>query len=928
MSRLWYGSDEVRDFHPVVEKALNTALDQADLNSKYILKHHYGEFTSGIPDFALLDRRTKDFICIIEVKKTPADVLSKRYGLQTKGYVDELFPLRWKVGFHPYFCVTNIELTQFYCFREGSSLIGCLLVDSPHDSGFLDDDNLLDNFIDLFKEFFINLDELKTPEFSSHLEAISESFNETFFNIADVLDVNFHRMHRIVGKELKESILYELLRFAFYYYIKEYYSSENNDYIEYFNDFNVSGISDIELLNLIEQNFTKAMEIDFNDILKDYDSPTAIIPEKIRSNEELAVVFNNFILTLRGNAPDGIRRNKNLLNFVSLLTSEIYDREEMHSKGKIMSDEILSELLAYFSITPLTEIIMDPCCGDGNLLLSSYNRLKSLHPELEHNEILDTIYGIEEDPNLIQLAAFKLICNNLSDVNEDTTTNFYNMDLFDNVDVNMCDAIVMNPPFLRNEDLESDLKRKYLNNLESISNEQSFIRNASQPNKYFYFIEKAVHLLKDSGKASIIVMTKFLNNKDGKYLKEFLKPYLNSVITYPPNFFEGFRVTTCILLISKEDTDNEIAFLNISNTDELSNLGNVELILNSQEDLINENYSLVKVSREDLNPEDNWKLFLIDPNNKLGMFEDLNFLNELETHFGTIKRGKAGNLGGSAIVYPFSGNNPLNSEVDRIESEFIGRGMLVNKISKGRRKFILTENCLNASPGLIVPGKYNKNSSNGLSDEYNSNEGLNNYFSKASTQTGRNGKLIKWDKIVNEVYDSELKPLILLPRGDRKKHSVYYNPLRDEDILISTNFFYLMDFRNYNTQIDIELQIKFITAFLISSFGQIQFETLANNQEGSRKMEGFMVKKLKVPNLNEISEDEFDSVVKEFEELNSNDVNVSGLESFDENPRHNLDMAFGKVIFQRDDMGFENEKSMVKFFQEFLSELVSDRVKK
>ena len=95
-----------------MEACLKKALANAGLEKKYVIKHHDGRFTSGIPDFVLKDAKTEDFVCVIEVKKTPSDVFY--YADQPKEYVDQLYPLRWKPGYYPYFCITNIEITQFF----------------------------------------------------------------------------------------------------------------------------------------------------------------------------------------------------------------------------------------------------------------------------------------------------------------------------------------------------------------------------------------------------------------------------------------------------------------------------------------------------------------------------------------------------------------------------------------------------------------------------------------------------------------------------------------------------------------------------------------------------------------------------------------------------------------------------------------------
>lgn len=928
MESLWYGSDEVREFHPVVEECLNRALKQAGLDGKYTIRHHHGEFTSGIPDFVLLDKKTGDFVCVIEVKKTPSDVFYFESGYQAKGYVDEVYPLRWKPKFFPYFCVTNIEITQFYCWRQGSSLIGCLLTGSPHDCGLLNEgQGCYEKFTALFASFFKELDKLREPEFSMHLEAISESFNQTLFSIAKILGVNLVRMSRLVdaNEQIKESILYELLRFAFYYYIKETYEVMNSPYLKNFPDFDVAKLTDLQLLSVIEENFSKAMEIDFRDILQNYGSKSAIIPYGLKENKELRDIFNNFIQTLRDNAPQGIKKNSNLLNFVSLLTAEIYNKEEMHSLGKIMSDETLSNILAEFAIDSKEDKVVDPCCGDGNLLISAYNRLRELAPKVTHNDLLGQLAGVEIDVNLLQLAAFKLICSNLTQVDKHTITNLQHADLFDTFDVNKYDALVMNPPFLRNEDLDRALKIKYLNNLEKVSGHKSFIRVVSQPNMYFFFVQKALTMLKKDGQASIILMTKFLNNEDGKYLKAFLLPYISALISYPPNFFKGFAVTTCIVLLSKaKKPEDKVSFLRIKDTNIFSDLDAIKRIIENKKDAFTDKYSLINIPPKKLDPSANWRFYLVDPANKFGQFESLQLLKPLSSYFNTIQRGKAENCGGSSVIYPFSSNNPLLSDAENIEPRYIGFGLQRNKLSGARRKIILTRDCLNAHRGILFPSRYDSSSLEGIPRNLSGADGLRKYCRKFS-QLKIKGEDINLQKIMDCAHGSIVTPKIIIPRADREKHIVFFNPFTDP-ILMSTNFFYLDDPKNLNPRIDAIKQIKFVAAFLNSSFGQIEFEMHANNQEGMRKIEGFIIEKFKVPDLNSLKAEEVDKAIKALDKLNAENKGFLGID--DEALRNELDSAIGEIIFTRDKLGFKDVNSLVGHFQEFLKELVIDRVTK
>ena len=160
LNDLSYFSDEVNKFHPIMKALVDEVLTDLELTQKYILKHHYGQDTKGIPDFVILDKKTKDYVFVLEVKKTPSDVLAKKYGEQSMNYAKDL-SLHWRNKSPQYFCVTNFEYTQLYCLRENSSLIGCLQEDSPFVAGSLSDDNINDKFRSILSHLIKIIDKKK-----------------------------------------------------------------------------------------------------------------------------------------------------------------------------------------------------------------------------------------------------------------------------------------------------------------------------------------------------------------------------------------------------------------------------------------------------------------------------------------------------------------------------------------------------------------------------------------------------------------------------------------------------------------------------------------------------------------------------------------------------------------------------------------------
>ena len=89
-------------------------------------------------------------------------------------------------------------------------------------------------------------------------------------------------------------------------------------------------------------------------------------------------------------------------------------------------------------------------------------------------------------------------------------------------------------------------------------------------------------------------------------------------------------------------------------------------------------------------------------------------------------------------------------------------------------------------------------------------------------------------------------------------------------------------------------------------------------------MEGFQIKKFRIPDLTQFTQAEILSVVAAFETLNVSNPEFSGDEGL-VTPRRNLDLAIGNIIFQKDNLGFTTSEEMVNYFELFLADLVEDR---
>ena len=99
-----YSDSEVNSFHPVCERALKYALKLHGLDKDYIAKHH--QTTGSLEmDYVIQNVKTGKYLCVVEVKRTPADIHSARYQFQAMSYVQMNSGQNEK----PFYILTNLE---------------------------------------------------------------------------------------------------------------------------------------------------------------------------------------------------------------------------------------------------------------------------------------------------------------------------------------------------------------------------------------------------------------------------------------------------------------------------------------------------------------------------------------------------------------------------------------------------------------------------------------------------------------------------------------------------------------------------------------------------------------------------------------------------------------------------------------------------
>ena len=152
--------------------------------------------------------------------------------------------------------------------------------------------------------------------------------------------------------------------------------------------------------------------------------------------------------------------------------------------------------------------LLDPACGNGNLLLAAQN----VFSDIDYQG-----YGIDIDQSAIDIAKEKLDRANFKLFSTNYLSLFEDVDLFNqpnnlNNEINDIDLIIANPPYIRTSILGSE-KSQHLAKLFNLS---------GKVDMYHVFLKAMTSTLRDNGILCVITSNKYLTNKSGKNIREFL----------------------------------------------------------------------------------------------------------------------------------------------------------------------------------------------------------------------------------------------------------------------------------------------------------------------------------------------------------------------------------------------------------------------
>ncbi|UWR21619.1 BpuSI family type II restriction endonuclease [Sulfitobacter sp. S190] len=884
MSWLSYASDEVGEFHPEFQSAAEQALFDLNLSATHHWRHHPVSMGVGVvPDYVLVESASGRWMLIVEIKRRPDAVKSERNQIQAKGYA-EANASYFRAGWPQYFCVTNLEITQGFALRGGMPPRDCLVDGMQFDSGTFASTPQADHrrqFIDDLKIMISHVQNISEPTFTfvwprvvrgayQHAEGLP--FNPTMDGAAglvpDIVRDYFSIDYQLSARRqmLIRCLMAEYLRGL----LRRHDHPQKNSVGSV--GTTLAGAANA-LVRLRSIDFAGVFEDNFAPVYLGFEADPSVRPF---IEGYLAALQVDDVTALSATRSDSHELPERLIQ-------ETAPAAVRDARGKAATDPELAALLVSLTVTNANGIYLDPGCGEGNLISAIYDWLRS--KGVEHDQALGQTMGIEADSLAAKVAALRLVLKEPRLANHGAPCRVEVADMFSSsAQIALADAILMNPPFKRYEvqddaPIPAALRQHYRAAIAALGGQVE--ADGGQSNIYALYIEYLIKAAKPGATIGIVLDNKWFHNETARPIRELLLRYCEilGVVTYPHSrFFEELMIATSMVIVRKgmPSDDHSVCFARVEEpgataTDDAANAIRGGAIPNG--------WSVRHVRQSQLGGN-SWKSYLSA--NLVSEFRQAP-LAKLPTLFTHSRRGGLAKEGGGIAVYEFPertqygpkrqykvNGNPFQTEKGReltkAENDQLRalagnipdnyRGYAINKADRiagyNLSEADVTRDWTLESPSQRTPGiasgyagnrrRVWDNSLEQAVASFRANAETQVYIEQIEQNVGLDDTVLPNPQLWNALREPFAGGLII-PRKQRVGHRVHINGYafapQGRQVRLSSNFLSYGGCTaiDPDTNLDESSATRLIAAWLLSSFGHLQFELESNNREGARSLE-------------------------------------------------------------------------------------------
>lgn len=345
--------------------------------------------------------------------------------------------------------------------------------------------------------------------------------------------------------------------------------------------------------------------------------------------------------------------------------------------GQVYTKEIVADFMVGLLDIPKSSEIIDPCFGQG-VFIKSLQKAK-----------YKKITGLEIDTVTYNKTDFKVFHQ----------CNLKNIDFFKYNPQNQVDGFILNPPYVRQEDID-EMKELGVTK-ETIRKKCGDFKIYSKANMYLYFVARCIYLLREGGQMVVIFPNVWVKTPDGKkfFAQIQNKGLINNIIQVSGSPFVGNPLVDVMIMKftkgGKGETKEETLFINKNGTIELTDGERIERVYSNNCVFLS---SIAKV-RRGLSTGFN-KIF-INPQIKSDKFKVDILSTPKDVQGYTTNGAKIDKL--LTISSKTKITEAVSTYIENAESIILKKGApktLVNLIQSGKKWYSLT---LPLKPDIIFP---------------------------------------------------------------------------------------------------------------------------------------------------------------------------------------------------------------------------------
>lgn len=815
-----YSDSETGRFHPLCEDALNQAIAVLGLSGRYEVKHE--QYTGSLRmDFVVVNVNTGRYLCVVEVKRTPADVQSTRYQFQAQSYVQ----LNQANNERPFYVITNLE--KLISFRYDVSKPGV-------------HQQILQPGLESVCDFSVDNEPSITDKLATVFQRLLDDFihdRYTFFTTLDDF-LTYMKTTMANSRQWKSSmavLMYEYIRGSFHA------AHKLPPTISY----NVT-----KFAGDVQQICIEANRVDFDGIFS-Y-STLAYLPRLVLASSMLSNIYNYGEANISGDAiADALH------NMVS---------ENHRHDGEVATDLELANLVStvakkFNGNITVGKKICDPAAGSGNLITSAISIFGVAANQLIANDI---------NPKLLELLSLRLGLNYPQTIKRESAPTVLNSDIVDLTpnDFTDVEVVLLNPPFMAGINC-ANRKIPFFNKIRALKGTNG-TTEVGQQNLGAVFLETVCYLIPDGTTIACIFPKAQLTERGAEavaFRRMILEVFgLQCIFNYPgEGLFETVTEETCILVGKKATLST---YVKVYSSD--VNVADIDLHAFEQYagnynpnefDSITADLEAREISKAELlaSVDDGWRMVCSEMSEAI-LFVETNIVHnpKMDSLPNTSVSHKTSSIqrkGGTDLAY-FNSIKVLHDRY--INSVTLDEGMRNAEwnefiLSSGDSKFLNFNNLPDCLATRII----------------------NDYIplAKAKKKQQTSGKTEAELKTIMEYYGKLQTPAncVLLPTKTRKDGRIHVTTF---PIYVSSNFTIF----SYATLEDAIIEASYLTTI----FYQLECEVMSKGHTGLRKTDMKDAETTHAPILNSLTATERNTILAEAPNITFQNLNNPHISRIDE----------------------------------------------